>query len=249
MQTSEEIKRLQNKAKKLRKDTLTLAQQNNGYHFGGSFSIIETLTTLYEKILREEDRFILSKGHACFPLYVLLRERGYNPKIMGHPERDEENGIYATSGSLGHGLPVGVGRALAKKLKKEDGRIYVLMGDGECQEGTTWESALIARQYSLDNLLAIIDNNKIQGSDVTKDVLDLGNLGKKFRAFGWGASIIDGHDFNQIIRALKKQHNQPYAIIANTVKGKGVSYMENNPEWHSKFPDPEKLKQAYNELK
>ncbi len=245
----EEIKKFQERAKKLRRDTLTLAKENNGYHFGGSFSIIEILISLYNCVLREEDKFILSKGHACFPLYVILKERGYNPKIMGHPERDEKNGIYATTGSLGHGLPFGIGRALAKKLKKESGRIYVLMGDGECQEGTTWESALLARHHKLDNLVVIVDNNGIQGCGRTEDILGLGNLEKVFEALGWQISTINGHDFNEIISALQKQTSQqPHIIIANTVKGKGVSYMENKSEWHAKFPDPEKLNQAYKEL-
>ncbi|VVB82614.1 1-deoxy-D-xylulose-5-phosphate synthase [uncultured archaeon] len=244
----EEIKQLQDKAKQIRRDTLTLAKENNGYHFGGSFSIIELLTSLYDKVLSEEDRFILSKGHSCFPLYLLLREKGYEPKICGHPERDEKNGICATTGSLGHGLPFGVGKALGKKIKKESGRIYVLMGDGECEEGTTWESALLASHHKLDNLTIIVDNNGIQGSGRVENILSLGNLEKKFLAFGCDVSVIDGHDFNEIIPALKKNPQEPYVIIAKTIKGKGVSYMENNPEWHSKFPDPEKLKQAYKEL-
>ncbi|MDP1728837.1 MAG: transketolase [archaeon] len=244
------IEKLKERAKQVRRDTLKLAGENNGYHLGGSFSATDIMIALYDIVLKKEDKFILSKGHACFPLYVLLRDQGYNPKISGHPSIDLENGISCTTGSLGHGLPIGTGMALAKKCKKQEGKIYVLLGDGECQEGTTWESALIASHHELDNLIAIVDYNKIQGSGKVKNILKMNGLEGMFRANNWNVIKINGHDYSQIIPALRnKRYQQPKVIIADTIKGKGVSYMEDKPEWHSRFPNPEQLKQAYEELK
>ncbi len=245
-----EIKKLKERAKKIRRDTLQLAKENNGYHIGGSFSAVEILVSLYDIVLNDKDKFILSKGHACFPLYVLLREKGCNPALSGHPSIDVENGINCTTGSLGHGLPMGIGMAMAKKLKKEKGRIYVLMGDGECQEGTTWESSLLGAQYKLDNLTVIVDFNKVQGSGRVKDILHLRGLEGMFDSNCWSVSRIDGHSYEQIIPSLKKHiQEKPRIIIADTIKGKGVSYMEGKPEWHARFPNPDELKQAYEELK
>jgi len=247
---SEKISNLEKKAKKLRKGTLDLSLEIGDAHLGGSFSEIEVLVSLYNEVLKEEDKFILSKGHACYPMYLLLRERGYNPEISGHPDIDVKNGIPCTTGSLGHGLPIGVGMALAKKLKRENGDIYVLMGDGECQEGTTWESSLIAPNYNLDNLIVIIDHNKLQALDKVENVLSLGNLKNKFEVFGWAVSEINGHNFNEVIPSLRKRTSgKPSMIIANTIKGKGLSYMENDPKWHTRLPTKEELKQAYEELR
>ena len=243
------IKKLEEKSKWLRRETINLAKENGGYHFGGSFSATEILVTLYDKILKEGDKFILSKGHACFPLYVLLKEKGYTPKISGHPSIDPKNGINCTTGSLGHGIPIGIGMALAKKIKKDSGQIYILAGDGECQEGTTWESMMLASHYGLGNLTIIVDNNKIQGSGFTEEILSLGNLEKKFDAFGGDVYQVNGHSYNELISSLKEQPiGKPKVVIANTIKGKGVSFMENKPEWHAKFPDKQQLKQAYSEL-
>lgn len=237
------------RSKQIRRDTLDLGTKNGGYHFGGSFSATEILISLYDVVLRDEDKFILSKGHACWPLYVLLRERGYDPKLEGHPSRDEANGIWCTTGSLGHGLPMGIGMAMARKLRKEGGRIFVLMGDGECQEGTIWESLLTASFHGVDNLTAIVDANGIQGSGYVRNILPVSGLGKVAETLGWSVSEIDGHAYPEIIGALEvRPVGKPGLIIAHTVKGKGVSYMEDRPEWHSKFPDPEQLKQAYEEL-
>lgn len=237
------------KAVNLRLKVLDLALKNTDAHLGGSFSEIELLISLFD-YLKKDDKFILSKGHACLPYYALLQEKGYNPKILPHPNLDPANGIYCTTGSLGHGLPIGVGMAYAKKIKNEPGNIYVLMGDGECQEGTTWESALIASHYNLENLIAIVDNNKIQAVDWVNKVISLGDLVNKFKSFGWNSLSIDGHCFEDINRSLNNPINQkPYAIIANTIKGKGVSYMENNPEWHARRVTPERVNQAYIELK
>jgi len=240
--------KLREKAKKLRKNLLDFVLEEGEGHLGGSLSEIEILTALYNNVLTEKDKFILSKGHACHPLYLLLREKGYNPRISGHPDIDEKNGIYATTGSLGHGLPIGAGMAFARKKQNKKGRIYVLMSDGECQEGTTWEASDIASFHKLDNLVVIVDCNKLQALEEIENVSYL-NLKKKFEEFGWYVQEIDGHNFDELIPALNKTvQNKPSLVIANTVKGKGIKYMENNPEWHGRRPTLERLKQAYNDL-
>jgi transketolase len=237
------------RAKQLRKDVLDLAVETGEGHLGGSFSEIEILISLYDHILKPEDKFILSKGHCSYPMYVLLREQKYNPKILTHPDIDEENGIYCTTGSLGHGLPIGVGMALARKMQNKSGKIYVLIGDGECQEGTTWESSLIASKFNLENLITIVDQNGLQALERTEDVLPLKRLEEKFYAFGWKTSKVDGHNIFEITKTLRKKVNRPHMIIAKTVKGKGVSYMENNAEWHGKKVVFEEVQKAYEELK
>jgi transketolase len=246
----EDIKRLESKARDLRKRVLELSLEKGEAHLGGSFSEIEILISLYDFVLTEEDKFILSKGHASLPWYVLLQEKGYNPKITTHPDIDVSNGIYCTTGSLGHGFPIGVGMALARKLKKQNGRIYILISDGECETGTTWESTLIAQQHKLDNLVLIVDYNKIQALDWVKNVLNLEDLTCKFQSFNWYVRRINGHSFQELEDAFsKKVESKPYVIIADTIKGKGVSYMENNPEWHGKRVTPERIAKAYKELK
>ncbi|MEK6935691.1 MAG: transketolase [Nanoarchaeota archaeon] len=242
------MENLEKKAKNLRLKTLDLALKTGEGHLGGSFSEIELLISLYDKILTKQDKFILSKGHACYPFYLLLQEKGYDPKITMHPDIDIDNGVCCTTGSLGHGLPIGVGMAFARKKQEKPGRIYVLIGDGECQEGTTWESSDIAVYHNLDNLTAIVDFNKVQALDKTKDVSTM-NLADKFKTFGWYVSEINGHDFSEIIPVLEqKPEGKPYMIIAHTIKGKGVSYMENNPEWHGRKVTLERVKKAYEEL-
>ena len=242
---------LYEKSKSLRKETVKLMMKHHGSHFGGSMSCIELLVALYNMVLNPEDKFILSKGHACFPLYVLLRERGYNPEIRAHPDIDEENGIYATTGSLGHGIPLGIGMAFARKKLKNPGKIYVLAGDGEAQEGTTWESILRAPLWKLDNLIVCFDWNGIQGSGRIDEIMPVKKpLETLAKTAGWSVSEIDGHDYGQIIPALRRiDYGQPRMIIANTVKGKGISFMEDNPLWHSRIPNKEELKKAYEELK
>lgn len=237
------------RAKKLRRDTLELGTKNGGYHFGGSFSAVEILIALYDVIMIEEDRFILSKGHGCWPLYVLLRERGFNPELAGHPSLDVENGIYCTTGSEGHGLPNAIGRAWARKLEGRPGRVFVMIGDGECQEGTTWESMLLAPFRGVDNLTVIVDYNRIQGSGFVSDILPIDSLAKVASLLGWSVEEIDGHSFPAVIDALQRTvEGTPRFIVARTVKGKGVSYMEDKPAWHAKFPTPDQLAQAYQEL-
>ena len=241
---------LTEKGKELRKKVLDLALETEDGHIGGSFSEIEILLALFNSVLKPEDKFILSKGHACYPLYILLREKGYNPKIQGHPDIDIQNRIFCTTGSLGHGLPLGVGMALARKIKDKQGKIYVLMGDGECQEGTTWESSLIASHYKLDNLIIIVDHNKLQALNKIENVLSFGDLRKKFESFGIRVSEVNGHDIQEIINVLKKKiEGTPHLIIAHTIKGKSVSYMENNPIWHGRRPTFERINPAYEELK
>ncbi|MGE4554832.1 MAG: transketolase [Candidatus Paceibacterota bacterium] len=244
-----EIKKLEQKARKLRRDVLDLALEKGDGHLGGSFSEIEILISLYQKILRDIDKFILSKGHSCYPLYILLQEKGFQPKISGHPDIDEKNGIWCTTGSLGHGLPIGVGMALSRKLMNKKGKIYVLLGDGEIQEGTTWESSLIATHHKLDNLVVIIDKNNLQALDSIKNVLYLKNFKEIFQELGYYVIEINGHSFPEIIKALKtKVSGKPILIIANTIKGKGVSFMENDPKWHARQISLEEFKMAYKEL-
>lgn len=245
-----EYAHLEAKAKKLRKEVLDLCLEKKEAHLGGSFSMIEIILSLYEVVLKREDKFILSKGHASFPYYLLLRERGFNPHICTHPEINPQNGIYCTTGSLGHGFPISTGMALARKIKNKEGKIYVLMSDGECQEGTTWESALIGAHHKLTNLVVIIDYNKIQALTRIDEALALHDLKEKWRAFNWHTvEVINGHSFPEIIEGLKKTSNEkPTVILAHTTKGKGASCFENHPKWHSRLPSEEEIKIAYQEL-
>jgi transketolase len=246
---------LNKRSKQLRRETIKLSKANGGYHFGGSFSCIEILIALFDNILKEEDEFILSKGHACWGYYVLLREKGLNPKLEGHPSRDPYNGVTCTTGSMGHGFPTAVGIALAKKIKNETGNVYVLMGDGECQEGTTWESLLIAAEYKLDNLVVLVDFNKIQGSGFTNEILSLDHLVQITALMGWNSTcVLDGHNIEELETRIKSrafhsfEKNKPSFFQVCTVKGKGVSFMENKPKWHACWLDDEKEKLALEEL-
>ncbi|MFH1326498.1 MAG: 1-deoxy-D-xylulose-5-phosphate synthase N-terminal domain-containing protein [archaeon] len=247
----EEISSLNQKAKQLRKEIIDLAVEKQDFHPGGELSSIELLVALYNLILKPQDKFLLGKGHNCYSMYCLLRQKGYNPIISKHPDIDEKNNISCTSGSLGHALPIAAGMAFARKLEKKPGHIYVLLGDGECQEGTLWETSLLLKHYKLDNLTTIIDYNKIQGSDHLEKILPLPeNLKATFENLGWHTLEIEGHSFSQIIPALQQETSgKPKMIIAHTIKGKGISFMENNPLWHGGVPKGEQLKQAYEELK
>lgn len=219
-------------------------------HLGGCFSCIDILDVLYNKVITDNDIFILSKGHAYHSLYVILKHKGLNPVLSGHPDIDTENGIYCTGGSLGHGLPIGVGVALSKKLKREEGKVYVLMSDGECQEGTTWESMMLASYHKLDNLVIIIDNNHLQALDIIDNVTDNENLVDKFRIFGGNVFYLkDGHNSNGIRRTLvTDSFEQPVVIIANTIKGKGISFMESNVSWHARIPTEKEYELMMEEL-
>ncbi len=225
------------KAKKLRQDTFTAFVEHGEAHLGGSFSMIEMLIALYEVVLKEEDKFILSKAHASFPLCLLLKKKGYDPKLTTHLDIDIENGIHCTTGSLGHGLPIGTGMALARKLRKKPGKIYVMISDGECQEGTTWESMLIGAKHRLDKLVVLVDYNKIQALTTLEEALPLDNLSAKFKSFNWNCSEInDGHSFEQLIPVLQEDNNdgKPRAVIVHTTKGKGIKAFENDPGWHAR---------------
>lgn len=240
-------------AKKARLDALELGLKTHNEHFAPSFSTIEILVALYEKIMEKNDKFILSKGHACLGYYVMLKRKGRCPKCSCHPDIETDQGIDCTTGSLGHGLPIGAGFAFAKKLKKEPGRVFVLVGDGECEEGAIWESLIIANRLKLDNLTIIVDHNKLQAIAALEEVHGgQPNLKEKFEAFGCSTASIDGHNFDDLLKALDSKSvkkGKPTAIIANTVKGKGLSFMENITAWHSRMPDQEQLKKAYEELK
>jgi transketolase len=225
------------KAKELRQDTFLAFIKKGEAHLGGSFSMIEILIALYETSLKKNDRFILSKAHSSFPLCIYLRKKGLKPKLTTHLEIDLKNGINCTTGSLGHGLPIATGIAFAKKKLKKKGKIYVLISDGECQEGTTWESLLIAAKHKLDNLVVLIDYNKIQALSRLEDALPLDNLSKKIKSFNWDCiNVKNGHSFLSIIASLKKKQkkNKPLAIIFNTIKSKGIKAFENDPVWHAR---------------
>jgi len=228
---------LERKAKKLRQDTFLAFVEKGEAHLGGSFSMIETLISLYDIILKKNDKFILSKSHSSFPLCLLLKEKGLNPELTTHLEIDPKNGIHCTTGSLGHGLPIATGMAFARKIKNIKGKIYVMLSDGECQEGTTWESLLIASKHKLDNLTLLIDYNKIQALSRLEDALPLHDLAKKFKSFNWNCiNVKNGHSFKSIISSLKKKNikNKPTVIIINTIKGKGIKEFENDPVWHAR---------------
>ena len=246
-----EIKKLELKALKLRQDTLEMFQKKKEAHLGGSFSMIEMIVSLYSKIIKKKDKFILSKAHASFPLCILLREKGLKPKITTHLEIDEKNGIYCTTGSLGHGLPIAAGMAFANKILKKKEKIYVLISDGECQEGTTWETFLVSAKHKLDNLIILIDYNKIQALSKLDDAIPLHNLVKKIRSFNINCiNVKNGHDFKSIYKALnlKKKKDSPTAIIFNTIKGKGVKEFENDPVWHARKLSEDELKIAKKRL-
>jgi transketolase len=242
-------------------------------HPGGSLSEVELLAALYFRVMRhnpkdpgwrDRDRFILSKGHGCPALYAVLAEGGYidpailptlrklNSPLQGHPDRRFLPVLEASTGSLGQGLSVGIGMALAARLDKLDYHIFVMTGDGEIQEGQNWEAAMFAPYHKLDNLTLIVDHNHQQLDGFTKDILDVDPLPAKFSSFGWNAVELDGHSFDEVIPALEKARanssGKPTAIIANTIKGKGVSFMENNPKWHGVAPKPEEVAAAVKEL-
>ncbi|HLJ25094.1 MAG TPA: transketolase [Candidatus Angelobacter sp.] len=265
-----ELKRLANR---LRIEIVKMIGSAGNGHPGGSLSEVELLVSLYFRVLRhnskdpnwqDRDRFILSKGHGCPALYAVLAEAGYiDPSILGtlrklgsplqgHPDKRFLPVLEANTGSLGQGLSIGIGMALAARLDKKDWHTFVMVGDGEIQEGQNWEAAMFAPYHKLDNLTLIVDYNHQQLDGFTKDILDVAPLGEKFNAFGWRTVEIDGHDFNQVIPALEQARagarGKPTCIVANTVKGKGVSFMENNPEWHGVAPKPDQVAAAVAEL-
>ena len=242
-------------------------------HPGGSLSAADLVTALYFRIMRidpenpdwpDRDRFILSKGHACPVWYAALAERGYFDKshlktlrqmgsiLQGHPDMRKTPGIDMTAGSLGHGLSAGLGMALSGKLQQKDYHVFVIIGDGESQEGSIWEASMAAPNFKLDNLTAILDYNHLQNDYSVDDIMPIHPAVDKWRAFGWHVLDIDGHDMAQVVAALeeaKSHKGKPTMIVANTVKGKGVSYMENVCEWHGRAPCQEEADQALEELR
>ena len=257
--------------KNLRRYIVTMTAEANSGHPGGSLSSVEILTSLYFKVLKHQpgnptwpdrDRFILSKAHACPVLYAALAESGYfpvkelstfrkfNSRLQGHAHI-KTPGVEMSGGSLGQGLSFGVGTALAAKLDKRNLQTYVLLGDGECDEGQVWEAAMSAANYQLDNLVAIIDRNRIQNDRWTDEVMKLEPFPDKWMAFGWHTEEVDGHEIGALTRAFEQARNRengPTAIIAHTVKGKGISFMENNADFHGKAPNADQLNQALLEI-
>ena len=247
--------------KNIRTNILKLTYKAKSSHVASCLSIVEILAVLYNRILKKKDRFILSKGHAALALYCTLHEKKYislktlnsfgsNKTILMNHVSHKVNGVEFSTGSLGHGLPVAVGKALKFKMNKENNKVYVLMSDGEMNEGTTWESLLFASHHNLDNLNIIIDYNKIQSMDFVKKVIGIEPLKSKFLSFGCNVKLINGHNITVIHKALiNSVKNKPNVIIANTVKGKGVSFMENNNLWHYKNPNLDELNKSLIEIK
>ena len=269
--TLEDIKYLKEKANNIRKDIIQMIYKANAGHPGGSLSAADIVTALYFHVMQIDpqnpnwearDRFILSKGHACPVWYAALAEKGYfdmvhlntlrkfHSILQGHPDMQKTTGIDMTSGSLGNGLSVGIGMALAAKRNRLNYCVYVLLGDGEIQEGIVWEAAMSAAHYRLDNLIAIVDYNGLQVDGWTKEVMDIHPVVEKWEAFGWNTIEIDGHNMIEILDAFQKAHKikGPVVIVAHTVKGKGVSFMENVAVWHGLAPNDDQVKQALAEL-
>jgi transketolase len=242
-------------------------------HPGGSLSATDVIAALYFRVMRidparpdwpDRDRFILSKGHACPAWYSALMERGYFDRshigtlrqlgtiLQGHPVMQKTPGVDMSAGSLGQGLSAGLGMALSGRLRGAPYRVWVIIGDGETQEGSIWEAAMAAAAHRVDNLTVILDNNHIQNDDFVENVLPMGPLAPKWAAFGWHVTEIDGHDMAQVVSALEASRTvvgQPAIIIADTVKGKGVSFMEDNPVWHGRAPNDEEAAQAFAEIR
>ena len=260
-------------SKKIRERVLKMIFESGSSHIGSAFSCVDILTVLYFNILSidpknplnsDRDRFILSKGHAASALYAALAERGFFPEenldsycrdksnLPGHPTLRCVPGVEASTGSLGHGLAIGSGMAFAGKKDNKNYRVFVLMSDGECNEGSVWESAMFSAHHKLDNLIGIIDYNKLQAMGRTDEVIGLEPLRKKWESFGWAVEETDGHNHSEIEKRLKKtpfKKDKPSLIIAHTTKGKGVSFMEDKLEWHYKSPDKEQFAKALKELR
>jgi transketolase len=259
-------------ARRLRRHIINMTGKAGSGHPGGSLSSVEIVSTLFWKVLRhkpsdphwaDRDRFILSKGHAAPLLYAVLAECGYFPvaelttlrqldsRLQGHADRTATPGVEMSSGSLGQGLSFSIGVALAGRLDSRDYRVFTLLGDGECDEGQVWEAAMAAAHYKLDNLVAIVDNNGLQIDGWNCDVMNLEPLNKKWEAFGWHVIEVDGHDPEGLLQAFEQAKlvkGQPAVIIAHTVKGKGVSFMENNVDFHGKAPSAAEVEIALKEL-
>lgn len=272
MQIYDEVTELENIAKEIRKKIFIMCFHAGGGHIAPSLSTIELLVALYFKILKidknnlkdsNRDRFILSKGHASAALYAILAEKDIidgnilntfcqkGSILGGHPEMHLIPGVEASTGSLGHGLSFGAGIAFAGKLDKKDYRVFVLLSDGECQGGSVWEAAMFASHHKLDNLIAIIDHNKLQSLGRVDDIVSLKPFVDKWKAFGWEVRETSGHNISEIVDALDGvpfSKNKPGVLIAHTIKGKGISFMENVPIWHYRLPNADEMKIACAEL-
>ena len=266
------VKALQKIALDVRKDIIEAVYRAKSGHPGGSLSIADILTVLYFNQMNidekkpddpNRDRLVLSKGHACTALYSVLAEKGYFAKedletfrklgspFQGHPDMNKIPGIDMTTGSLGQGLSASVGMAIASKMNKAGCKIYCILGDGEIEEGQVWEAATLASKYKLDNLCVILDNNNLQIDGKVEDVGGLNNITERFLSFGFNVINIDGHNIEQIIDAIttaKQTKGKPTIIIAKTIKGKGISFMENKAEWHGKAPSEKEYNIAMEEL-
>lgn len=263
---------LKEQAKEIRRDIVKMIGQAKSGHPGGSLSATDIVTYLYFEEMNidpknpkweDRDRFVLSKGHAAPVLYAALAHKGFFPveelatlrkigsHLQGHPDMNKVPGVDMSTGSLGTGISAAVGMALACKMDQKANYVYSVLGDGEIQEGQVWEAAMAAAHYKLDNLIAFVDNNTLQIDGNIDDVMSPNPIDEKFRAFGWHVQVIDGHDFAQIaaaVKAAKEVKGQPSMIVAKTVKGKGVSYMENQAGWHGSAPNEEQVAQALTDL-
>ncbi|UCG10927.1 MAG: transketolase [Dehalococcoidia bacterium] len=270
--SSASLKEMEALARRIRRHIVTMIGKAGSGHPGGSLSAVEIVSTLYFRILKhkpqdpqwaDRDRFILSKGHAAPLLYTVLAECGYFPvaelatlrqldsRLQGHTDRNLTPGVEMSAGALGQGLSFAIGVALAGRLNAQSYHVYVLLGDGECNEGQVWEAAMAAAHFKVDNLTAIVDRNRLQLDGWCCEVMDSEPFAQKWRFFGWQVIEVNGHDFTQLGRAFsraRKIKGKPTVIIAHTTKGKGVSFMENNPDFHGKAPTAEEVEMALREL-
>ena len=258
------MEEIQQIAKDIRKTIYKIAHYAGGGHMGAAFSIADIITVLYfGSVLRydvanpeweDRDRFVLSKGHACYALYAVLAKAGFfsenelwsvgkpGSRLGGHPKLHEIPGVEASTGALGHGLSFAIGIAYANKVDDRRSHTYVILGDGECQEGSIWEGALSAPTLELDNMTVVVDYNKLQAMDKLENIVNMKPFAEKWKAFGWNVVEIDGHNYKEIREALlERQEGKPTLVLANTIKGKGVSFMENDPIWHYRMPNEEEL--------
>jgi transketolase len=267
-----DLGKLQAKARAVRAATVRMAHAGRTSHVASALSCVDILVAVYFHSMRFEpgsggpcpqDRFVLSKGHGCMAWFAALAERGFFPvevlreyaqnggRLAEHPSPDSVPGVEVATGSLGHGLSIGSGAALARRLDGHPGRAFVVLSDGECNEGSVWEAALFASRWQLDNLIAIIDYNKLQAMGRSNEVMALAPLADKWRAFGWETREVDGHDLSalaSLLDAAPLAPGKPTAIVANTVKGKGVSFMEDDLEWHYRPPSADDLARALHEI-
>ena len=268
----EDIKELEEKAKQVRRGIIEAVYSNQSGHPGGSLSVADIMTVLYFNEMNinpenpnweDRDRLVLSKGHCSPALYSCLANRGYfdveelktfrniNSRLQGHPDKNKVPGVDMTTGSLGQGLSAANGMAIAGKIDNKNYRVYCILGDGEIEEGQVWEAAMAANKYKLDNLCVIIDNNNLQIDGTIEEVMSSYPIDEKFRSFGFEIIKIDGHNIDEILKAFEVARNikgKPTCIIAKTIKGKGISFMENQVGWHGKAPNEEQYKQAMEEL-